>query len=212
MSTLDFKDGMSGEKTQGLGAMERPPPESRAYGRRADLRGARFSSRSSPMPMTSSDRNIVLATAGLLTLLILALSAICLLEWFRRRRRQQSSDKALEPPEGLSQPQLEALPCFTYGFRSPVDNMTMEKPCFSAIAAADAGDSSPTPECPICLSSFETGDRIRILPPCGHLFHVICIDRWLAMHSSCPSCRETMHPQLQPSSAGTLKMIHVSCD
>ncbi|GAB4853010.1 hypothetical protein Ancab_017199 [Ancistrocladus abbreviatus] len=45
-------------------------------------------------------------------------------------------------------------------------------------------------ECAICLSEFSDGDLMRLLPRCGHVFHVSCIDTWLGQHSSCPSCRE----------------------
>ncbi|XP_031103611.1 RING-H2 finger protein ATL8-like [Ipomoea triloba] len=47
-------------------------------------------------------------------------------------------------------------------------------------------------ECAICLAEFVGGDEIRILPQCGHGFHVACIDTWLRSHSSCPSCRQIL--------------------
>jgi len=56
-------------------------------------------------------------------------------------------------------------------------------PCrFSA-----GGDSEK--ECYICLSIFEAGDVVRILP-CAHEFHSRCIDKWLLdVHRTCPCCR-----------------------
>jgi hypothetical protein len=33
-------------------------------------------------------------------------------------------------------------------------------------------------ECAICLSQFEVGDRVRLLP-CGHVFHLQEVDEWL---------------------------------
>ena len=47
-------------------------------------------------------------------------------------------------------------------------------------------------ECAICLSDFEGGERVRILPKCNHGFHVKCIDKWLSSHSSCPTCRQSL--------------------
>ncbi|KAL3639834.1 hypothetical protein CASFOL_014802 [Castilleja foliolosa] len=44
-------------------------------------------------------------------------------------------------------------------------------------------------ECAICLAEFAAGEEIRVLPQCGHSFHVGCIDKWFKSHSSCPSCR-----------------------
>ncbi|GJN29437.1 hypothetical protein PR202_gb17663 [Eleusine coracana subsp. coracana] len=32
-------------------------------------------------------------------------------------------------------------------------------------------------------------DKLRLLPTCGHAFHVPCIDAWLLSHSTCPLCR-----------------------
>ncbi|GAB2210384.1 hypothetical protein Droror1_Dr00015650 [Drosera rotundifolia] len=44
-------------------------------------------------------------------------------------------------------------------------------------------------ECAVCLSEFVEGERGRVLPKCGHSFHVECIDMWFHSHSTCPLCR-----------------------
>ncbi|OIW14773.1 hypothetical protein TanjilG_05394 [Lupinus angustifolius] len=47
-------------------------------------------------------------------------------------------------------------------------------------------------DCAICLTEFAAGEEIRVLPHCGHGFHVTCIDTWLKSNSSCPSCRQVL--------------------
>ncbi|MCH99066.1 RING-h2 finger protein ATL73-like [Trifolium medium] len=44
--------------------------------------------------------------------------------------------------------------------------------------------------CAICLAEFCDGDNMKLLPKCNHRFHVVCIDKWLLSHSSCPNCRK----------------------
>ncbi|KAL5203038.1 hypothetical protein ABZP36_013990 [Zizania latifolia] len=43
--------------------------------------------------------------------------------------------------------------------------------------------------CAICLGEFADGEKVRVLPRCGHGFHVRCVDAWLVSHGSCPTCR-----------------------
>ncbi|KAI9106358.1 hypothetical protein K1719_021886 [Acacia pycnantha] len=43
--------------------------------------------------------------------------------------------------------------------------------------------------CVVCLSKFENGETLRLLPKCKHAFHMNCIDTWLEGHSTCPLCR-----------------------
>ncbi|KAE8670644.1 Gag protease polyprotein [Hibiscus syriacus] len=52
--------------------------------------------------------------------------------------------------------------------------------CFSA---------SEDAQCIVCLSEYHADNILRILPYCGHFFHVTCIDTWLQQHSTCPVCR-----------------------
>ncbi|KAK1287767.1 RING-H2 finger protein ATL70 [Acorus calamus] len=37
--------------------------------------------------------------------------------------------------------------------------------------------------------SIGDSDLLRVLPDCGHLFHVKCVDSWLRSRPSCPICR-----------------------
>lgn len=47
-------------------------------------------------------------------------------------------------------------------------------------------------ECAVCISKFEEGETLRLLPECDHVFHPQCIDVWLASHSTCPVCRANL--------------------
>ena len=42
--------------------------------------------------------------------------------------------------------------------------------------------------CSICLADYKDTDVLCLLPDCGHLFHVKCVDPWLQQHATCPVC------------------------
>ncbi|CAN0900632.1 RING-H2 finger protein ATL32 [Linum grandiflorum] len=48
-------------------------------------------------------------------------------------------------------------------------------------------------QCTVCLAEYHQGEMLRILPYCGHSFHVTCIDLWLQQHATCPICRISLH-------------------
>jgi hypothetical protein len=68
-----------------------------------------------------------------------------------------------------------------------------------AVAALDAAC------CPVCLTDLACGDVTVKAMPCGsarvpHAFHAHCIERWLRMHNSCPTCRAAL-TEPQPGDA-----------
>ena len=56
--------------------------------------------------------------------------------------------------------------------------------------------TSETPEnqrmCTICHDDFQSGQVIRRLNNCIHMYHQSCIDTWLANHRTCPQCRSNV--------------------
>ncbi|KAK8966622.1 RING-H2 finger protein ATL78 [Platanthera guangdongensis] len=54
-------------------------------------------------------------------------------------------------------------------------------------------------ECAICLAEIGPGERVRVLPTCGHGFHVLCVDRWLVARPTCPTCRQCLFQTIQKS-------------
>ncbi|KAI9916315.1 hypothetical protein PsorP6_016746 [Peronosclerospora sorghi] len=45
--------------------------------------------------------------------------------------------------------------------------------------------------CCICLNNYEASQSLRVLP-CGHHFHQECVDEWLVVNSTCPTCRKSI--------------------
>ncbi|XP_054807279.1 RING-H2 finger protein ATL46-like [Prosopis cineraria] len=72
---------------------------------------------------------------------------------------------------GLEQSLIDALPVFYYedvlGLKEPFD-------------------------CAVCLCEFSEQDKLRLLPMCGHAFHISCLDTWLLSNTTCPLCRATI--------------------
>ncbi|KAF8379416.1 hypothetical protein HHK36_028851 [Tetracentron sinense] len=67
----------------------------------------------------------------------------------------------------------------------------------------EAFDSVEDAQCTICLGEYQDKEVLRIIPKCGHNFHLACIDLWLQKQSTCPVCRlplqelfETKHASL----------------
>ncbi|PIN16243.1 hypothetical protein CDL12_11120 [Handroanthus impetiginosus] len=62
--------------------------------------------------------------------------------------------------------------------------------------------------CTICLAEYQEKEVLRIMPKCGHSFHLSCIDVWLRRQSTCPVCRLSVQDSVEqkhvPSAALSL--------
>ncbi|XP_018433640.1 RING-H2 finger protein ATL80 [Raphanus sativus] len=142
-----------------------------------------------PDPSTaavSSDLVVTLAALLCALICVLGLIAVSRCVWLRRLAAgnrtasvsQGGSGQSPPPPpvaaanKGLKKKVLQSLPKLTFSPESP--------------------SSEKFSECAICLTEFSNGEELRVLPQCGHGFHVSCIDTWLGSHSSCPSCRQIL--------------------
>ncbi|KAK1436251.1 hypothetical protein QVD17_02030 [Tagetes erecta] len=53
----------------------------------------------------------------------------------------------------------------------------------------------PPESCAVCLYEFDSGDDIRQLTNCRHIFHRCCLDRWMDHdQKTCPLCRTLFVP------------------
>ncbi|KAF3556988.1 hypothetical protein F2Q69_00011446 [Brassica cretica] len=130
----------------------------------------------------NSDLVIILAALLCALICVLGLIAVSRCVWLRRLaagNRSSSVGSGQTPPpqaaaanKGLKKKVLQSLPKLTFSPESP--------------------SSEKFAECAICLTEFTAGDELRVLPQCGHGFHLSCIDTWLGSHSSCPSCRQIL--------------------
>ncbi|XP_062223080.1 RING-H2 finger protein ATL58-like [Phragmites australis] len=49
-------------------------------------------------------------------------------------------------------------------------------------------------QCSVCLADYQRDERLQRIPPCGHTFHIDCIDHWLSTNTTCPLCRVSLLP------------------
>ncbi|KAE8804512.1 RING-H2 finger protein ATL5B [Hordeum vulgare] len=136
-----------------------------------------------PPPTAALDYDVVVILAAMLCALVCALGLNSVLQQcVARCTRRAVADPVgwvahRRANAGLKREALVALPVATYA--SPAQKQQQH--------ASAAG-------CAICLSDFADGETIRVLPVCGHRFHVPCVDRWLAARCSCPTCRRRLSP------------------
>lgn len=78
--------------------------------------------------------------------------------------------------EGLDEATLSSYPKFLYS-KAKLDSKDTSASC-----------------CSICLADYKSNDMLRLLPDCGHLFHLKCVDPWLRLHPTCPVCRTSPLP------------------
>ncbi|CAH8282622.1 unnamed protein product [Eruca vesicaria subsp. sativa] len=50
-------------------------------------------------------------------------------------------------------------------------------------------------QCSVCLGDYQANEKLQQIPPCGHTFHMDCIDLWLTSHTTCPLCRLSLIPE-----------------
>ncbi|KAL3621546.1 hypothetical protein CASFOL_036458 [Castilleja foliolosa] len=117
-----------------------------------------------------SDFIVIIAILLCALICVLGLAVVARCAWIRRIADSPSSAAAAN--KGLKKKVLKSLPKSTYGVNTE--------------------QGAKLSDCAICLTEFSAGEEIRVLPQCGHGFHVVCIDTWLGCHSSCPSCRQIL--------------------
>ncbi|KAK6156003.1 hypothetical protein DH2020_010251 [Rehmannia glutinosa] len=122
------------------------------------------------------DTNMVIILAALLCALICALGINSIVRCFLRCAARMSPDGA----------DVETTPRFG---RKGLKRAALRQ---IPVAVYASGEGVAFTECPICLGEFLDGEKIRVLPKCHHCFHVKCVDVWLASHSSCPTCRQSL--------------------
>ncbi|KAK1439256.1 hypothetical protein QVD17_05072 [Tagetes erecta] len=125
----------------------------------------------------SVESDFVVIFAALLCALvcIVGLIVVARCAWLRRRSIANRTPGQQFANKGIKKKFVEAIPKFAYDS-----------------AKEDNGGKLSSGDCAICLAEYVNGDEIRVLPQCGHGFHVACIDKWLGSHSSCPSCRQIL--------------------
>ena len=70
-----------------------------------------------------------------------------------------------------------------------IRDVQLRKRLLTASLNTATGDGPELPEqCAICLCPQHRNTCIKL--PCGHSFHVACVDRWRLRSSTCPTCRQ----------------------
>ena len=88
----------------------------------------------------------------------------------------------------------DILGVFFFRFPQAISRLQTEKYKPSSFPNED-------PTCCICLNEYELNQELRVLP-CAHHFHKPCVDEWLVVNSTCPTCRMSIYENAADLEAG----------
>ncbi|KAL4654521.1 hypothetical protein ACB092_01G385700 [Castanea dentata] len=103
----------------------------------------------------------------------------------RHRRGSSLSPATAAPSSGLSPTVLDALPRFRLKRTQPHRRNNSNSNSNNSSDVVLGGDD----DCVVCLDAFKDAQWCRKLSACGHVFHMRCVDSWLAKVAACPICR-----------------------
>ncbi|KAL5999255.1 hypothetical protein ACLOJK_040705 [Asimina triloba] len=137
----------------------------------------------------------VALTIGVLLLIVSSLTFLsyyCTRSGPRPSRTRQLNSATSPPPPssssggggGIDEATLSSCPKLLYS----------KAKLQSKVQGEESYSSSCWASCSICLADYKDAEMLRMLPECGHLFHVKCIDAWLRLHPTCPVCRTSPLP------------------
>ncbi|XAR61112.1 hypothetical protein NMG60_11034727 [Bertholletia excelsa] len=126
----------------------------------------------------------IVATAFLLVSYYLFLNKCCLINWQQLDPLRRFSMPRTRPNDD---PLIPYSPSLTHGLD---EFLIREIPTVHYTKLQ--GEERSLYKCVVCLSDFQEQDILRVLPKCGHGFHLDCIDVWLQSNSNCPLCRSSI--------------------
>lgn len=147
--------------------------------------------------MSHNARLVTTVVAAFVSVLGLALFLHLYVCHVRRRNRRLAAAAAVLPTTTAQQ--------------APPPKCGLDPAAIAALPRAvyrdGSGSADPEAECTICLGSVQDGEEVRALPACGHVFHVPCVDTWLASSSSCPVCRAEVEPPPPPAGSSSARFV-----
>ncbi|XP_022723935.1 E3 ubiquitin-protein ligase At1g63170-like isoform X4 [Durio zibethinus] len=94
---------------------------------------------------------------------------------------------------GATMESISALPTYKFKYKktgnvNDQENSAGEGGVLATGTAKERVISGDDAVCCICLAKYADNDELRELP-CIHVFHVVCVDKWLKINASCPLCK-----------------------
>lgn len=160
-----------------------PPPSISFFGSPRHSQGASF-------PITAVAIIGIIATGFLLVSYYIFVIKCCL-NWHRidlLRRFSFSRRRRVDDPFAVYSPAL--------GSRRGLDESTIRSIPVLQYKKGEVGRSDS--ECCVCLNEFQEAEKVRVIPNCGHAFHIDCIDVWLQNNANCPLCRNPISAAASP--------------
>ncbi|GAU18561.1 hypothetical protein TSUD_325530 [Trifolium subterraneum] len=94
------------------------------------------------------------------------------------------------PSQDYISPEFHLSPSddFIQEFRSRTPTLRFDSVCSSW--------KEPEHDCSVCLTQFEPESEINYCLSCGHVFHKVCLEKWLDYWNiTCPLCRTPLIPE-----------------
>nr|GMD75867.1 RING-H2 finger protein ATL16-like [Ipomoea batatas] len=142
-------------------------------------------SQATSFPITAVAIIGIIAT-GFLLLTYYIFVIKCCLNWHRidllRRFSINSRRRRVDDP-------LSSVYSLAGEIRRGLDESTIRSIPVLQYKKGEEDGGSENRECCVCLNEFQEGEKVKVLPNCGHPFHIDCIDIWLQNNPNCPLCR-----------------------